>query len=344
MSGNRVPWLFALAGVGFLVTFYLVRRALLPFFVATVLAYLLAPLVAWLSLKVQRAWAVAIVLVCSLGTVGVLGAFLLPLAWEQVVRFVRSIPEWRWVAESRFGPWLAAHPDLKARLAGAFESVSPEHLIRGIQNAGAGILGVFLNLIALLLVPVILYYLLLEGPKLLEDAEGLIPERYRARVRAFAGAVHERVGGYIRGQLSVAAVMSLLQGVVFTSFGVPHAWLLGVLAGVANFVPYSPYVVAMVPAIGLVALAGAGWGKVAALAGVFTLVQKAEALYFTPVWVGRATRLHPLEVLLALLSFGFLFGILGLVFAVPLMIVLRVAFDQFLSDYRAHPWYLGEDA
>ena len=76
---------------------------------------------------------------------------------------------------------------------------------------------------------------------------------------------------------------------------------------------------------------------------MFTAVQKPEALYFTPVWVGRASRLHPLEVLLGPPGFGFAFGLLGLIFAVPLAVVLKVVAEELLADYRAHPWF-GEEA
>lgn len=341
---GKLPWIFALAGVGLLAVFYLVRQALLPFFVATVLAYLLAPLVTWLSRRIRRGVAVTLVLLTSLGGFALVSTVLVPLAWTQVDRLVRTLPEWSRQLQTRLAPWLEQHPEAKLGLTSVFESVKPEDLLAGLRTAGAGVLSLFLNLLALLLVPVILYYLLLEGPRFLHTAEGYIPPRYRFRVRAFIEAVHERLGGYIRGQLAVASVMSLLQGIAFAILGVPYAWLLGLVAGFSNFVPYSPYALALVPAGVIAFVTGASLAKVVTLAIVFTLVQKAETLYFTPVWVGRATRLHPLEVLLALLSFGFLFGLLGLIFAVPLMIVFKVAFEQFLVDYRAHPWFRGEQA
>ena len=69
-------------------------------------------------------------------------------------------------------------------------------------------------------------------------------------------------------------------------------------------------------------------------------MQKLEALYFTPVWVGRASRLHPLEVLLGILCFGFAFGLIGLIFAVPLMIVVKVVLEHLIDDYKQHPWFV----
>jgi predicted PurR-regulated permease PerM len=114
-----------------------------------------------------------------------------------------------------------------------------------------------------------------------------------------------------------------------------------VVAGISNVVPYSPYVTALPAALVLAGLQGMGWGTTVAIALVFTVVQKLEALYFTPVWVGRASKLHPLEVLLAVVCFGFAFGIPGLIFAVPLMIVVKVSAEHILADYKEHPWYTG---
>jgi predicted PurR-regulated permease PerM len=115
------------------------------------------------------------------------------------------------------------------------------------------------------------------------------------------------------------------------------------VAGFSNIVPYSPYVTAMPVAMLLTAFEGAGWGRIIAIGLTFFVVQKAEGFYFTPVWVGRASRLHPLEVLLALVCFGFAFGLLGLIFAVPLMIVIKVAGKKLLDVYRAHPWFRQSD-
>jgi predicted PurR-regulated permease PerM len=141
--------------------------------------------------------------------------------------------------------------------------------------------------------------------------------------------------------MSVAVVMSFLQGLGFQFLGVPYPWVLGLLAGVTNVVPYSPYVTALPLALLFSALEGAGWGHLLLVILVFELVQKAEAFYFTPVWVGRASGLHPLEVLLAMFAFGYAFGILGLIFAVPLMIVAKTLSRALVAYYKTQPWFNG---
>lgn len=223
----------------------------------------------------------------------------------------------------------------------ALGALDPMALVKGAGAAGAGLVNGLLDFITLILVPLILYYLLMEGQRMSRALDGLVPPRHLEEARGAAAEINRRLGGYIRGQLAVALVMAFLQGLAFRCMGVPFAWLLGLVAGFSNVVPYSPYITALPPALLMLALSGSGPGRLLVMALVFTCVQKAETLYFTPVWVGRASGLHPLEVLLAILCFGYVFGIMGLIFAVPLMIVLKVVGGRVLERYQNHPWFLG---
>lgn len=343
MSGRdgraRIPLGFALAGAGALAALWFLREALAPFFVALVLTYLLEPLVSRLSRRMSRSLASVLVILASLAVFVLVLWAVLPVLYGQVERLIHALPDLRTKAEGRFLPWLQAHPVVAAKYRRALEGIDPMAVLKGAGTAGAGLVGILLDAITLILVPLIVYYLLLEGPRLHQALDDLVPRRHLAAARRFAEDVNGRLGGYIRGQLGVSAVMSLLQAVGFAAVGVPYAWLLGLVAGCSNVVPYSPYITALPAALVVAAADGAGASRLLAVAVVFTLVQKVEALYLTPVWVGRASGLHPLEVLLGILCFGFVFGFPGLVFAVPLTIVLKVAGKAALKAYTSHPWF-----
>ena len=340
-AASSRPLLAAMAGLGLIVAFWMLRKALAPFFLAVVLAYLLAPAVNLLARRMQRVWAVILVGLGALGSFALVFRLGIPRLMEQLERLIASLPVWKSALETRWNPWLDTHPWTRSRLQQGMEGLDPLILLRGAWGAGVDLLGWFLQAMTLLLVPVIVYYLLVEGPQLQEAMEGLVPPRYRERTRSVAGNIHQRLGGYIRGQIAVAVTMTLLQSVAFQIVGVPYAWLLGLVAGVSNVVPYSPYLTALLPALIVAGLGGETGGGLLIIALVFTGVQKLEALYFTPVWVGRASRLHPLEVLLAILCFGFAFGVIGLIFAVPLMIVVKVVLETLTADYKQHPWFLA---
>jgi predicted PurR-regulated permease PerM len=337
----RLPLGFGVLALAGLVSLWFLRSALAPFFLALILAYLLEPLVSRLSSRIGREWASILVILAAVALGALVVWALAPILWAQVERLVQALPGLRERAATRFLPWLRLHPAVLARLTAALEGLDPMALVKGAGLAGASLVTGLLDFITLILVPLILYYLLMEGHRLLRALDSLVPPRHLEEARGAAGEINRRLGGYIRGQLAVALVMSFLQGLAFQLMGVPFAWLLGLVAGFSNVVPYSPYITALPPALLLLALGGAGGGRLLALALVFTVVQKTETLYFTPVWVGRASGLHPLEVLLAILCFGYAFGIVGLIFAVPLMIVLKVAGGLALERYRAHPWFLG---
>lgn len=245
----RVPILAASAALGLIIAFWLLRKALAPFFLAIVLAYLLAPAVALLSRWLKRGWAAALVGFGALGSLGLLVWLGVPRLMEQLERLIASIPVWKSAIEARWHPWLDAHPWLRSKLAQGLEGLDPMILLKGAWGAGVDLLGWFLQAMTLLLVPVIVYYLLAEGPQFLEAMDGLVPLRHRERIRALVKSVHQRLGGYIRGQIAVSAAMTLLQSIAFEIVGVPYAWLLGLVAGVSNVVPYSPYLTALLPAL-----------------------------------------------------------------------------------------------
>ncbi|MBP1626235.1 MAG: hypothetical protein H6Q00_710 [Holophagaceae bacterium] len=339
----KIPWHFILVGLAAVVWLFLVRQALTPFFLAMVLAYLLLPLTERLRRYLGRTGAAVTLLLGTCALLGIALIWLVPMLFRQIDHLVAAYPAWQRMTEARCLPWLEQHPVVEAKLRVILGHFDADRFLKGLQLAGAGLLALFLKLMTYLLVPVILYYLLLDGPSFIEGMHSLVPPRHRTAVRDFVTSIHTRLGGYIRGQLAVAVVMSFLQGLAFQIQGVPYAWLLGLIAGFSNLVPYSPYVTALPAALLLTATLGAGWGKLLAVLLAFVVVQKVEALYLTPVWVGRASRLHPLEVLLAVLTFGFAFGLVGLIFAVPLMIVLKVSFEHLLTHYRDHTWFKAGD-
>ena len=339
---GRIPFGYALTGLGAALVIWLTRRALAPFFVAMVLAYLMAPAVRVLARRMKRGIAVLLVLCASFVALGLALWALVPFLSSQIERLVASGPHWKQVFIARFGPWTQAHPWVEQRFRQAIEGVDPMVIFHGLKGAGEGLLGFLLQVMTLMLVPIIVYYLLLDGPEMVQWLERWIPPRHRPRVKAVVGQIHERLGGYIRGEIAVAVVMALLHGLALQLLGVPYAWILGLVAGVSNVVPYSPYLTALAPALIMTGLDGGSASRLLAVGIVFVAVQKIEALYLTPVWVGRASKLHPLEVLLGILCFGFAFGLLGLIFAVPLMIVVKVLGDVFLADYERHPWFTRE--
>lgn len=339
LNRMRVPLAILVPALGVALALWFFRTALLPFFVAIVLAYLMEPLASRLARHMRRGWAALLAILAFSILWGLILWMMVPPLVAQVERLCTSLPGWRDQAMERWMPWLNAHPAVLAKARQAMDAIDPMAFLQDVRVAGMGVLRWLLGLMALVLVPLIVYYLLVEGPDLIHWLDEMIPVRYRERVRSVVMEINHRLGGYIRGELAVALVMSFLQGLGFQILGVPYPWVLGLVAGLANGVPYSPYVTALPLALFFSAVNGAGWVHILVLVVVFELIQKAEAFYFTPVWVGKASGLHPLEVLLAIFCFGFAFGILGLVFAVPLMIMFKTLSRALVANYKSSSWF-----
>ena len=338
-----LPLRFMAIFLGLIFALWLLRQALMPFFVAMVLAYLLGPLVEWLAQRVRRSLAVAFVLFAALASVAAILIQMLPILSAQFARLLSSLPHWQELLMKKLDPIVQAHPAWAEKVRSAMDALDPSAALKGLLQAGSGLLGFVLTGVTLILVPLILYHLLLDGPRMLASLESLVPPRFQGRSHSMVSEIHERLGGFIRGQIAVALTMALLQSVALALLGVPYAWLLGTLAGLFTVIPYSSYLVGLAPALVLEMLQGASGPRLGAVALTFAAVQAVEGLYLTPVWVGRASKLHPLEVLLALVAFGHWFGLLGLLFAVPLMVTVKVVFRVLLEDYRQHPWFTEAD-
>jgi len=190
------------------------------------------------------------------------------------------------------------------------------------------------------LVPVVMFYLLLDWPQLGTRVGELTPPRWRAGALAPLREIDALLGQYLRGQVLVMLALA-----VFYSLGLLLAgftlWLpIGVLTGLLVAVPYLGFALGLIFALvtGMLQL-----GPVAGLASVAVIYgagQVLESLVLTPRLVGERIGLHPLAVILALLAFGTLFGFVGVLLALPLSAVLAVGLRRLRAAYLASEFYL----
>jgi predicted PurR-regulated permease PerM len=193
----------------------------------------------------------------------------------------------------------------------------------------------------LVLIPVVLFYLLLDWERLVPMTLSWVPIRWRPAVDRFLGESDSVLGQYLRGQLMVMLVLSMFYSAMLLSFGSELALPIGVFTGLAIFVPYVGFGVGLL----LAAVAGLlqfSLAKAALmLAVVYGLGQLLESLVLTPRLVGERIGLHPLAVIFALLAFGQLLGFVGVLIALPASAVLLVAIRRLREGYLASRLYQG---
>ena len=330
---------------------------LAPFIVAAVLAYVLTPLVDRLAAlaggRVPRL--LFVVLVELLFVLAVLGLLLLlvPVVAQEWPRLREQLPGLLDLLNTRTLPWLkelgldvsldvaSLKPALMKHLNANMEE-SVASLMASLKIGGSVALTVLGNLI---LIPVVLFYLLLDWKSLVSRVVELVPPHLRGRYDGFMTEADQVLGQYLRGQLLVMLILALYYSVALALFGLDLAWPIGIFTGLAVFVPYVGYGLGLLLALlaGLLEFTGdGGFMRVALMLGVvYGLGQLIESFYLTPRLVGERIGLHPLTVIFALMAFGQLFGFVGVLVALPASAVLLVAVRRMRQRYLASQLYQG---
>lgn len=327
---RKLYYLLLLALALYLV--YLLRDVLVPFVLGGLLAYALAPVARYLTRR-GLSWKLAsvIVFLALLLFFALLFFLIIPEALSQLKAFAASAPE---RIEEFVGKILEAAKALDARYPDLRLTEAIEDFLRNIlgnfENYLQGITRNILNLVSLfmtvlflgfIVTPFALYYFMVDATKIRRTLVRIFPPKRRKEYVALLRSVDQVVGSFIRGRL----ILSLFVGVAVTVglliMRIEFPLITGIIAGVADVVPYLGPIVGAVPAL-LFASAKSVWHVVGVVA-LFSGVNFVEGVVVTPRVMGKETGLHPVTVLLALLVGGKLFGALGVVAAIPVAGVLK---------------------
>ena len=233
---------------------------------------------------------------------------------------------------------------LKASLPDLIRDLSPDARVKIqdiLSNLFTSSLGVFTTIINLALLPIFTFYLLGEWDRMMAFVADLVPVRHRPRANRVAAAVDERLAAFVRGQLTVCAVLAILYSLGLWAAGIDMALAVGLLSGALFVVPYLGTVVGIVLGAILCLMKYGVDIHLVYVALAFGVPQFIESWYLTPKIVGNKVGLHPLVVMVALLAGGGLAGIWGMLLAIPLTAVLDVLAREGLTVYRASNSYRG---
>ena len=345
---RNLAWLaVGVAGVWLL---WLLSPVLTPFVVAGVLAYALHPAVEWLAARrVPRLAAVVLVEVGMIVVLLLLALLMVPILSKELPLLREQIPLLADRLNQNVLPWLRQWginvaldtASIKAFVLKYLDANLEEWLGTLLSSARIGG-SILLALVGnLVLVPVVLFYLLMDWMQIGQRVESLVPPRLLPMVRDFLGECDEVLGQYLRGQLLVMGLLALGYSIGLALFGFDLAVPVGVFTGLAIFIPYLGYGLGLVLALLAGVLQFSGWYGVVAVAVVYGVGQVIESLYLTPRLVGERIGLNPLMVIFSLLAFGHLFGFIGVLIALPVSALLVVAVRRLRLAYLASPMYRG---
>ena len=196
-----------------------------------------------------------------------------------------------------------------------------------VTNIG-GLFGLALDVV---LVPIYAFFLTLVMPGIRRTVKRYVPERGRDTIIRLAREIERVVAAFFRGRLIVCFICAVLVWIGFAILGVPYAGLFGILIGLATTIPLSGLIF-LVPACLLTVVEGGDSVvlRTSMIIAIYTIVQTLEMTVFTPTIMGREVELHPVTLILALIFFGKLIGILGLILAVPIAATIRIIAREFV--------------
>jgi predicted PurR-regulated permease PerM len=329
---------------------WLLSPILLPFVAGLAIAYLLTPVTDRLErLGVNRLAAALIIITVVVLVLVYVILLVAPLLGGQLTSFIVAIPGYvgklQGLLNDQSRPWVQ-------KLLGV--GFNPEKSISDLVSQGVGWLTTFLqslwsggralvSLFSLVVItPVVAFYLMYDWHRMIRTVDDAIPVNQRETARELATEINAAIAGFLRGQTAVCMILGSFYAVALTVSGLNFGLLIGLISGMITFIPYIGSMTGLVLAVGVaVAQFWPDYGSVLTVLAIFLIGQFLEGNLLSPKLVGESVGLHPVWVIFALLAFGYLFGFVGLLVAVPMAATIGVLARFALRHYRQSSLYTG---
>lgn len=330
---------------------WLFSEILLPFLAGLVLAYFLDPVADALErLGLPRLAATLIIVLASVVALVVALVVFLPMLGEQIAKLATTLPHYVSELVARFNElapeWLKnlftqPNPEMGSQVGDFAGKIAGwlATLIASIWSGGLALV----NLVSLLLVtPVVAFYLLNDWDRMVARVDSWLPRAHAETIRRLAREINEAMAGFIRGQGTVCLLLGAFYAISLSVAGLSFGMLIGIVTGMLSFIPFVGAITGGVAAIGMAVVQfWPDWMQIAIIAGIFVLGQFIEGNFLSPKLVGDSVGLHPVWLMFALFAFGYLFGFVGLLMAVPLAAAAGVLIRFALAQYLVSPLYLA---
>ena len=321
-------WILPVVIIGMLI---MARSVLGPFVIAAIFAYLFSPIIDNLQERLHwpRGLVVGLFYVVVLGAIGLGIYFGAEALVKQTQALAKEGPN---ILQNALVQFMGTNPS-----SSAGKSFTPAEIAKRVNDGLATyfqsgealhiISEIVVRLLDTLLVIVVSLYLLLDGKRLGAYLLKFVPAESRSQTGYVAGRIHAVLGIYLRGQLLLIGIMSVVSYLVLQFiFNVPYAIPLAIMTGVLEILPLiGPAVAAGV--VALVALSAHGVGAAIGIIIVYTILRQLEDQLVMPFVVGKAVHLHPVVTIFAVLAGGAMVGILGMLLAIPAAAAINIILD-----------------
>ena len=315
---------------------------MLPVILSGLLFYLLNPLVDLMEkYKINRVLAISIifVIIAILLIIGL--AVAIPNLQRQVVIFAQNVPSYLEDADRVIDELVTKRlpDDFRPQLEQVLANFSTQATAwasnissKAVNWVSALISGTSQVIVALIIMPFMLFYLLRDGKGLRDYITQFLPNKLREPVGKVLSDVNQQLSNYVRGQITVAVIVAIMFIIFFKIIGLRYAVSLGITAGILNLVPYLGSFLAMIPALVLGLIAGPV--MLLKVIIVFIVEQTIEGRFVSPLILGSQLNIHPITILFVLLTSGSMFGIWGVLLGIPIYASAKVVISEIFDWYK----------
>ncbi|QGQ47364.1 AI-2E family transporter [Metabacillus sediminilitoris] len=319
--------------------FFLMFKAIfIPFLISGFITYLLHPVIEKLHhTGLPRSLSILIIYLLFFGIIGYGFYRGVPVLVNQLRDLSENFPQF----SSTYNHWIDSIHDqtnqwpegIHERIEGMFQQTE-EWLAITIEKLINSLKGIFDYMLLIAIIPFLVFYMLKDYDQLKKAAWYLTPRKWRNDAVQFIKELDHSLGNYIRGQLFVCIIIGSLASLSLWIFKVKYPLILGLLIGATNIIPYFGPLIGAVPA--LIIAATMSTKTVMIVIVLILSLQFIEGNILGPLVVGKSLHMHPIVIMLALLAGGEIGGVIGLMIAVPIVVILRVMIIHFVQLKRRH--------
>lgn len=319
----------------------LISTIFFPVLIAGILYYLTSPIVNWLhSKRIPKVLAILFIYMVLLGILTLIILYIGPIIQLQLLNLIENAPRFLSQLHRTFIDFQESTIFERFQETDSFErwrtvdyAAEVEKLVSRAIDQTYYLIGFITNiLIIFITIPFILFYMLKDGHKLPKAIVKYLPSKYQDEGLQILIQMNKTISSFIQGQLIVSFFVGFMVYLAYMIIGLEYALLLALIAMVANVVPYFGPIIGTIPGM-IVGLIQSPWTALQVLFFVF-IIQQIESQLIAPQVFGRKLAIHPVTIIVVLLTAGSLAGILGMILAIPTYAVGKVVVVNLLSLIR----------
>lgn len=347
---NRKKILPIILGVLTLYLFYLLAKqyniitdTISTIIISAILAYLFNPIVNFLEkYDIPRGWGVISVYLTIIGLILLLSFSVFPKTGKEIKRFITILPMYFEKITSfiddmyyRYYTNIDNMPPIikgiEAVIINSFRNFE-DLILSSVSRFVEGIISTFSKVISLILIPILTFYFLKDKDYFKTSLYLLIPKRFRKEVKELSIEIDRALSQFIRGRFILAIYVGITTTILLLILRIDFAVVIGIITGIADIIPYFGPFLGFLPAVFFAFVSSPV--KALWVAILFIGIQWIENNVLAPKIIGETTGMHPITILLALIIGGGMFGVMGMVFSVPVVAVFKILFSFFVERVK----------